>query len=1252
MVRLAVAGGRVSPAEAARAPRTSARAPRHQRTRGGAHTHLTLQTCVRTLLLAALVSLLPSALPASAAPTVWVAPSYQRVKPDAPAGTAAEISICAAQGEWESAQLIVRGPATNVRVAAPSSALTVNLYQEHYHTVTTGSGTYATQVNRPDGPGAYPDALLPMPTGFDVASGQNQPVWVDVFAPRGLTPGLYTIPVTVTANEGAKVVSVKLTVWNFALPVKPALKSCFLHWNVRRNVAADQLLLANRIMPISVDLTQERRFIDTLGLNSMNAGFWARADETTGTMLPAPSVSQIQAAVATHQQDLYFYNYSFDEILGYTALYSGVKSWARNLHAAGVDNLVTVPPITELMDDGSGTGRSAVDAWVELPKQYDAAKVNQALAKGDEVWSYNCLQQDDYSPKWQLDYPFPNWRLQPGMLNWQLGMTGLLYWRTDYWSSTQWDSVEAYGASYPAEGLLFYKLPDGSFAGSIRLKWLRDGADDFDYLTLLNAAGQRDWAKGVVGPVATDWRNWSHDPAAIEAARRQLGERISGLSSPHTLSVTASASPAVVASGASASLSATAADSLGHGVASWSWSDGGAGGSFSPSASLQNPTYLAAANTTGASRTVTLTVSATCNGSSPIINSASTTLTVQSAAHTLSVSAGASPSTLASGGTASLSASATDSLGHATATWSWSDGGAGGSFSPSLSAQNPLYTAPVNTTDSARRIALAVTATCAGPPAISGSASTAVSVDPAAHTLSVSASASPTTVGSAGSASLFASATDSRGHAIIGWQWSDGGAGGSFAPSPNVSSPAYTAAGNTTGAASIVTLTVTAVCNGPAPLTGSAVVSITVQSVPLSLPVEAGTPVPSVVPSESTADLSATTSDSAIDQVASWRWDDAGANGEFLPSATVRNPQYRAPRNATGRDMHVVLIVMASCSEPLPMTGLDSTSVIVQPAPHALAVSASAEPRIVTWKGRSQLYAAASDTFGHRIAQWSWSDNRAGGSFSPSARVQNPTDRVPSNATAATTTIILSVRATCDGPSPLTATGYLSLIVQPKPGLKTPSIARVADGVVRAASVVVIHDSATGSVFSDLPVDYWASGAIEACGNAGILSGFPDGSYRPDMPVGRDQAAVYLARAVAGGDELVPAGPPQAFFSDLPTTHWAYRYVEYARERGIVDGFPDGRYHPAEAVNRAEMAAFISRSVVEPTGEEGIESYQPPDRATFSDLPATHWAYRYVEFLAERGIADGYQDGAYRPAQACTRAEAAVYLARAFKLAY
>jgi hypothetical protein len=188
------------------------------------------------------------------------------------------------------------------------------------------------------------------------------------------------------------------------------------------------------------------------------------------------------------------------------------------------------------------------------------------------------------------------------------------------------------------------------------------------------------------------------------------------------------------------------------------------------------------------------------------------------------------------------------------------------------------------------------------------------------------------------------------------------------------------------------------------------------------------------------------------------------------------------------------------------------------------------------------------------------------------------------------------------------------------------------------------------SGFSDVPKWHWAWRYIEGARDAGIVQGYWDG-YRPDEAVTRAQMAVYVARAVAGEDANVPTGPAEATFPDVPDAdpgpaHWAYKYVEYAHSQNIVFGYWDG-YRPDEVVNRAQMAVFIARAVVAPTGDAAIPDPEPP--ATFPDVPPTHWAWKWVEYCYDQGIVQGYWDG-YHPDEAVNRAQMAVYVCRAFGL--
>jgi hypothetical protein len=234
--------------------------------------------------------------------------------------------------------------------------------------------------------------------------------------------------------------------------------------------------------------------------------------------------------------------------------------------------------------------------------------------------------------------------------------------------------------------------------------------------------------------------------------------------------------------------------------------------------------------------------------------------------------------------------------------------------------------------------------------------------------------------------------------------------------------------------------------------------------------------------------------------------------------------------------------------------------------------------------------------------------------------VQNPTYTAPANAGDSDLIITLTVNATCDGPSPLGDSDATTL-------------------------------SVTGPLlFLDVPPDHWAYDEIMACARCDIVSGYPDHYYHPEWPVSRDQMAAYVSRAVAGGDEAVPGGPDEATFPDVPADHWAYRYVEYAVARSIVQGYGDGNYHPDWTLTRGQMSVFMARAIADPTGEEGLAGYDPPDTPTYDDVPSDYWCYRHVEYLAARGVVLGYPDGGYAPTAQVTRDQMAVYIARAFDL--
>lgn len=184
--------------------------------------------------------------------------------------------------------------------------------------------------------------------------------------------------------------------------------------------------------------------------------------------------------------------------------------------------------------------------------------------------------------------------------------------------------------------------------------------------------------------------------------------------------------------------------------------------------------------------------------------------------------------------------------------------------------------------------------------------------------------------------------------------------------------------------------------------------------------------------------------------------------------------------------------------------------------------------------------------------------------------------------------------------------------------------------------------------FRDVLNDHWAHDEILACVAAGVVFGFNDGRYLPAWEVDRGQMAVFIARALAGGDENVPTADayPDPSFDDVAADYWAYRYIQYAVGAEVIGGYGDGTYRPEEPVDRGQMAAYMARA----KGWVGIDDGMATAPELFPDVPAGFWAGTAVQACVENDVVRGYDDGYYRPDDLVTRDQMAVYIARAFEL--
>jgi hypothetical protein len=148
---------------------------------------------------------------------------------------------------------------------------------------------------------------------------------------------------------------------------------------------------------------------------------------------------------------------------------------------------------------------------------------------------------------------------------------------------------------------------------------------------------------------------------------------------------------------------------------------------------------------------------------------------------------------------------------------------------------------------------------------------------------------------------------------------------------------------------------------------------------------------------------------------------------------------------------------------------------------------------------------------------------------------------------------------------------------------------------------------------------------------SGVISGYPDGTFRPAQPVTRGQVSTM----VVYGFELDAELDPGRFRDVAGTTHAAN--IGVLASIGVIEGYPDGTFRPGVAVTRAQAASILAR----------VLEARPVAGTQFPDVPegATHRGA--INALHERGVITGYADGTFRPGDPVQRDQFASMLRRA-----
>jgi hypothetical protein len=241
------------------------------------------------------------------------------------------------------------------------------------------------------------------------------------------------------------------------------------------------------------------------------------------------------AYLGQHGWEKMAYVYVLDEPNS-AAEYEEVRRRAALVHEAEPDLKVLCTEQPRPDHPQWGTLEGSVDIWCPLWVNFDEASVHERLRAGDEVWSYTAQTQGKRgqdTPYWEIDFPLLDFRV-PMWLSWRYGLTGMLYWSPVWWSVTRdmWNDPATYRVGrdvYNGEGALFYPGVDAGVDGpvvSMRLKQIREGFEDYEYLKLLAEREGFTRAQELVREVASSWTEWNTDAGALYRTREEIAQRI------------------------------------------------------------------------------------------------------------------------------------------------------------------------------------------------------------------------------------------------------------------------------------------------------------------------------------------------------------------------------------------------------------------------------------------------------------------------------------------------------------------------------------------------------------------------------------------------------------------------------------------------------------------------------------------------------------------------------------------------------
>jgi uncharacterized surface protein with fasciclin (FAS1) repeats len=179
---------------------------------------------------------------------------------------------------------------------------------------------------------------------------------------------------------------------------------------------------------------------------------------------------------------------------------------------------------------------------------------------------------------------------------------------------------------------------------------------------------------------------------------------------------------------------------------------------------------------------------------------------------------------------------------------------------------------------------------------------------------------------------------------------------------------------------------------------------------------------------------------------------------------------------------------------------------------------------------------------------------------------------------------------------------------------------------------------------SDVSSDYWARPFIQVLADNNVISGFPDGTFKPNQSVTRAEFAALIQKAFGNQNRIRQLS--QGGFSDVPSGYWAASAIQSAYETGFLSGYPGNVFKPNQQIPKVQAIVALTSGLSLTSSSTGTTTDLSTYYTDASAIP--NYAVNSVTAATQANLVVNYPDvKQLNPQQSLTRAEAAALLYQA-----